>query len=222
MNLGMPKSRHRAFYAAGAVGVLVLGLSVLMLPAKAVGLGIDAFFIAYLVFSFWQARRLTAAFLEKHADEADAPVWLIFGSTAVVIAVSVVSLFQVINSGGGADPLMLAVAGSSVVLGWFVVHSLAAQHYAYEYYSSPEDRANEGKGRRAVVGGLDFPTGKAPDGFSFVYFSYVIGMTAQVADVSITSREMQRRVLIHSIFSFFFNTVILAASVNIAVSLGSG
>jgi uncharacterized membrane protein len=33
---------------------------------------------------------------------------------------------------------------------------------------------------------------------------------------------MQRIVLIHSVFSFFFNTIIIAAAVNITVSLGSG
>ncbi|HTM76017.1 MAG TPA: DUF1345 domain-containing protein, partial [Devosia sp.] len=33
------------------------------------------------------------------------------------------------------------------------------------------------------------------------------------------SREMQRLVLLHGIFSFFFNTVIVAAMVNIVVSL---
>ena len=41
-------------------------------------------------------------------------------------------------------------------------------------------------------------------------------MTAQVADVHVTSNEMQRMVLMHGIFSFFFNTVIVAATVNVA------
>jgi uncharacterized membrane protein len=31
---------------------------------------------------------------------------------------------------------------------------------------------------------------------------------------------MQRLVVVHGIFSFFFNTVIIAATVNLAVSLG--
>ncbi|HTN62878.1 MAG TPA: DUF1345 domain-containing protein, partial [Devosia sp.] len=88
-----------------------------------------------------------------------------------------------------------------------------------EYYAAPKASPGGKKGKAAVVGGLDFPSGDEPGGLSFLYFSYVIGMTAQVADVSITSREMQRLVLLHGIFSFFFNTVIVAAMVNIVVSL---
>jgi uncharacterized membrane protein len=39
---------------------------------------------------------------------------------------------------------------------------------------------------------------------------------ADVADVQIASRFMRYLVLFHSVLSFFFNTVILAMSVNIA------
>jgi uncharacterized membrane protein len=46
-------------------------------------------------------------------------------------------------------------------------------------------------------------------------------MTAQTADTGITTTQMRRIVLVHSIVSFFFNTVIVAAAVNLAVSLGS-
>ena len=46
-------------------------------------------------------------------------------------------------------------------------------------------------------------------------------MTAQTADTGITTSHMRRVVLVHSILAFFFNTVIVAAAVNLAVSLGS-
>jgi uncharacterized membrane protein len=45
-------------------------------------------------------------------------------------------------------------------------------------------------------------------------------MTAQTADTGIASAAMRRAVLLHGIASFFFNTVIVAAAVNVAVSLG--
>ncbi|TIS73631.1 MAG: DUF1345 domain-containing protein, partial [Mesorhizobium sp.] len=41
------------------------------------------------------------------------------------------------------------------------------------------------------------------------------------ADTGITTSRMRQVVLVHSILSFFFNTVIVAAAVNLAVSLGS-
>ena len=70
-----------------------------------------------------------------------------------------------------------------------------------------------------VLEGLDFPGGERPGGFDFLYFSYVLGMTAQVADVPVTSSAMRRRVTIHGVFSFFFNTIIVAATVNVVVAI---
>ena len=58
-----------------------------------------------------------------------------------------------------------------------------------------------------------------PDALSFLYFSFVVAMTAQVSDVTVTSNAMRRLVLLHGIVSFFFNTVIIAVAVNIVVSL---
>jgi uncharacterized membrane protein len=51
-----------------------------------------------------------------------------------------------------------------------------------------------------------------------VYFSFVIGMTAQVSDVGITDKTIRRTVTAHGIISFIFNTALLALMVNIAAS----
>ena len=40
-------------------------------------------------------------------------------------------------------------------------------------------------------------------------------MTSQVSDVQVTSREMRRLTLIHSVLSFGFNMLILALSINV-------
>ncbi|WP_245912186.1 DUF1345 domain-containing protein [Brunnivagina elsteri] len=68
-------------------------------------------------------------------------------------------------------------------------------------------------------GGLDFPDENYPDYWDFLYFSFVIGMTSQVSDVQVKSRWMRRLTLIHGVLSFFFNTTILAMSINIIASL---
>ena len=47
----------------------------------------------------------------------------------------------------------------------------------------------------------------------------VIGMTAQVFDIGVTSGHIRRLVTLHGVFSFFFNTMTLAATVNVAVTL---
>lgn len=200
-----------------AAGVLVALATLLITPAQAVLWGSSTFFSLYLILSLTTFPRASAEFLQKHAEQEDAPPLIIFVVTVAVIAASVVSLFQLVAS-KDAGALELTATAVSVPLGWLTVHCMAAHHYAFEYYADPA-ASDKGKGKRGVAGGLEFPLSKQPDGLGFLYFAYVIGMTAQVADVNVTSREMQRLVLLHGIFSFFFNTVIVAATVNIVVSL---
>ncbi len=204
----MAHRRHLAFYVSIAVGAATAAISAFLVPGWAVSLSGVLFFATYLAMSFRRLPKLTATFLRNHADEEDAPVVAIFLLTAGIVGVCVVSLFQVINSSGTDGVAQLVLSIVSVVLGWFVVHTMATYHYAYEFYEA------EGGG------GLDFPGKAEPDGLAFLYFAYVIGMTAQVADVAITNNKMRRVVLIHSVFAFFFNTVIVAATVNVAVSAG--
>jgi uncharacterized membrane protein len=67
--------------------------------------------------------------------------------------------------------------------------------------------------------GIKFPSDNSPDYMDFAYLSFVIGMTYQVSDNSILSKEIRRLVLIHSIVSFVFNTVIIALTINEILSL---
>ncbi|WP_291393144.1 DUF1345 domain-containing protein [Devosia sp.] len=209
--------RHFAFYAgvvAGAIAGLALAL---VAPAYAIALGANVMFAVYLGLVAIELPALTAQFLMQRPDDADSPVAAIFGVTVVVVIVAVGSLFLTLNDGGAADWLEISVSVVSVLLGWFTVHTMAALHYAHEYYLDAKAGSPE-----AIMGGLAFPGHERPDGYAFLYFSYVIGMTAQVADVAITSGAMRRRVTLHGVFSFLFNTVIVAATVNVVVTVAGG
>lgn len=46
-------------------------------------------------------------------------------------------------------------------------------------------------------------------------------MTAQTADTNVTTTRMRKLVILHSLITFLFNTVIVAAAVNVAVTLGN-
>lgn len=206
--------RHAAFYIGVAVGALACLVCLFLAPAYAVPVGANVMFACYLCLAFLELPVLTAEFLMQRPDDADSPVAAIFGVTVIVVLVAVGSLFLTLNDGNRSDALQIAVSVVSLLLGWFTVHTMAGLHYAHEYYVDDAPGSS-----RAVVGGLDFPGDKEPDGFDFLYFSYVIGMTAQVADVAITSGPMRRRVTIHGVFSFLFNTVIVAATVNVIVAV---
>ncbi|MBD2608034.1 DUF1345 domain-containing protein [Scytonema hofmannii FACHB-248] len=126
----------------------------------------------------------------------------------------------------GISPMLLTLhvllAVTTIIGSWLLVHTVFAQQYARNYYQDHES-SNE-----QIAGGLDFPSDvsrqaplglRQPDFWDFLYFSFVIGMTSQVSDVQTTSRDMRRLALLHGILSFFFNTTILAMSINIIASL---
>jgi uncharacterized membrane protein len=113
------------------------------------------------------------------------------------------------SAAGGAHrrPIELVLATVTIGLSWVFIHTMFALHYAHEFYD------------QSGVPGLAFPGGEQePDYWDFVYFALVIGMTAQVADVGITTREIRLTVAAHGVVSFFFNAALLALTVNIAAS----
>jgi uncharacterized membrane protein len=214
--------RHRGFYlalAASVIAVLAVGLILPFARDLTLDIALAIFNLVYLAMVLPVAtRRLTAAYLRQHADDEDPPAPIIFSVMIATAVLSAVSLFLSMGGGGHGVDLRLGLGMLAVVLGWFAIHTMMAMHYAYEFYGRPE------QGQKALrddgaVGGLEFSGSEAPDGISFLYFSYVVGMTAQTSDTSVSNNAMRRLVTIHGIFSFFYNTVILAAAVNLAVSL---
>ncbi|CAH2572081.1 hypothetical protein PRNO82_01480 [Planktothrix rubescens] len=107
--------------------------------------------------------------------------------------------------------IILAVI--TIIGSWLLVHTIFAIHYAHEYYQDHKTLSN------SPAAGLDFPEDIEPDYWDFLYFAFVIGMTSQVSDVQITSRSLRRLSLFRGILSFFFNTVIVAMSINIIAGL---
>lgn len=212
--------QHRHFpFAAGAVlGVVALLPAFVFAPRLAVVIAADLFFAAYLILTLIRVPNLTASYLKKHAESADEPIGIIFAVTLLTVCVATASLFIILNGKPAVGVFSLVLAGIAVPLGWLTIHMMAALHYARLYWRPETSKDGRGEGNPGK--GLEFPGGSEPDAADFLYFSYVIGMTAQTSDVNITSPQMRRINLIHAIVSFFFNTVIVAAAVNVAVSFG--
>ena len=105
----------------------------------------------------------------------------------------------------------LALGLAAVVLGWFLIHSSFIFRYAHLFYIHDD----AGETRR----GLIFPGTSDPDDYDFAYFSFVIGMTAQVSDVQITDPAVRRMAMLHGLISFAYNTAILALVINLASGL---
>src|SRR6476469_7138676 len=103
----------------------------------------------------------------------------------------------------------------AVICSWMLVHTVFGLRYAHTYYGDPDGPA----GPKSHAGGLQFPVDREPDYMDFAYFSFTIGMTFQVSDVVITSRDFRKLVLVHGMLSFGFNTVILALTLNTVSAL---
>jgi hypothetical protein len=104
----------------------------------------------------------------------------------------------------------MVLAGLTIATCWAFTQVMFALHYAHDYYA---------RVIRGEPGGLAFPGGEAPDYGDFLYFACVIGTSAQTADVGFTCRQMRRTGLVHCVLAFFFNTTLLALTINIASSL---
>jgi uncharacterized membrane protein len=140
---------------------------------------------------------------------------VIIGSIVTMLALFV--QLMAIKSEHGIDrTLSISLSVSTIFLSWQLIHTVFALYYAHEFHS-------EGRGgTRGLGGGLEFPDDRTPDYLDFLYFSFVIGTTAQTSDVDVTSRAMRRVVMLHGILSFFFNTAVIALAVNLAAQLVQG
>jgi len=210
-------TKHKPFFLAilaWAVGFAAAwpGLN-LDLPF-AMTIAADVAFLTYLILTVVRVPYMTKTFLAKHAAADDLPIWVIFGVVVAALATAAVAIFILINADPRPPVIQLCMALAALPLGWFTIHLMAASHYAHLFWQPGPQDEDSGEG-------LEFPGTKEPQGWDFVYFAFVIGMTAQTSDVQITGSHMRRFNLAHAIVSFFFNTVLVAAAVNLAVSLGN-
>jgi len=142
-------------------------------------------------------------------------VVVILGSLFTLLALF--AQLMALKSEHGSDrDISIAVSVATILLSWMLIHTVFALFYAHEFHSEGNDRAG-GHG-----GGLAFPDDSTPDYLDFLYFSFVVGTTAQTSDVAVTSRAMRRVVMLHGVLSFFFNTAVIALAVNIAAQLVQG
>jgi uncharacterized membrane protein len=146
----------------------------------------------------------------RAAGQDEGAIVILFLTVAAALASLLTIVVLLGTAGTGAAPRRsgeLILATITIVLSWAFIHTIFALHYAHEFYAE------------SGVRGLAFPGGEGePDYWDFVYFALVIGMTSQVSDVGITTKEIRRTVAAHGVVSFFFNAALLALTVNIAAS----
>ena len=166
-----------------------------------------AVFCGWVWLTVW---RLDAGATASHANQEEpsrelTDLVLLGAAIASLIAVGVV-LFGAGHASGNAKYVQAGLALFSVFVSWTLVHTVFTLKYARLYYSGQ-------------AGGIDFNESGAPDYADFAYLSFTIGMTFQVSDTSIGSKQIRRTALRHAWLSFPLGAVIIATSINLVSGL---
>ncbi len=168
----------------------------------------------YLLLAWWMIWRSSVDHMRWRARVQDDGAAVVLFLTILAAIASLAAIVMELSGLKSLPPaqqgLHVIWTGATFAVSWLLVHTVFALHYAHVYYTL------RGQQHDAP---LDFPLQDNPVYLDFLYFSVVIGMTSQTADVGIAATRLRRLVMVHGIVAFVFNTTLLALTVNIAAGL---
>ena len=164
-------------------------------------------FLAWIWRPLWplDAERTKALARSEDPGRAAADVLLLVASVVSLLAVGLVLVRSVKESGLSKD-LLVGMCVASVVLAWSVVHTVYTLRYARLYYSGKPQ-------------GVDFNEDAHPCYSDFLYLALTIGMTFQVSDTNLTTKDIRRMAIRHALLSYMFGAIIIAATINLVAGL---
>lgn len=206
---------HARFYIAVLLGLSIFAAArSLALPYRLIAAG-DMFFVAYLALVSFLLGQVSHDLRNRAAVE-DEGIFLVVLVVLTAVSASCGAVVIVLHQSHGQLTLPLVLSLASAPLGWFTLHVVAAFHYANLFYEPVGDPTE------IAPPPLQFPGGQRdPAIWDFLYYSFVVGMTAQVSDVQVAGARMRRATLGHGVVSFFFNTVLIAMAVNAVVAIAA-
>jgi uncharacterized membrane protein len=199
-------ARAAAVGAAAAIVVAIVG------PWWLIPL--TAWDITALVFIIGLCYRLapldaagTAARSQREDPRRSTADLLLLGASLVSLLAVGLVLVRASQQQGLDKGLLVGVSVLSIVLAWGVVHTVYTLRYARLYY-------------RGSPGGVSFNEDDPPVYLDFAYLALTIGMTFQVSDTDLQSKEIRRLALRHALISYVFGALIIATTVNLVAGLG--
>jgi uncharacterized membrane protein len=203
---------HWRLFLSIVIGVIAFSLAPSeWRPVTRMLVGWDIGVITYVTMCIWIFLKCDTDQIRQQSVLQDEGRFAIPLLTVGAAIASIAAIFIELRTTAGSptrDPLLLSLGVVTILLSWTFIHTIFTLHYAHEYYAL----------HRVKTPGLRFPGGQKPGYWDFVYFSFVIGMTAQVSDVLVTSTAMRKIVSAHGMVAFIFNVALLALTVNIAAS----
>jgi len=175
----------------------------------------DVFTLSYVVLSWIVFFTSSIDQMKYKASLEDGGRYFVFFIIVLSSFASMVTVTMLVTSKDTADipqAIYLPVIISGILLSWIMIHTTYVFYYAHLYYD-----LNDATGK--IKGGLEFPNCTNPDYIDFAYFSFIIGMTFQVSDVQISSRNVRHKALAHSLLAFALNTFVVALTINLIAGL---
>ncbi|MGK5740832.1 DUF1345 domain-containing protein [Micromonospora sp. URMC 103] len=196
----------------GLVGIGVgVGFGLLYSPVLAPLAGWDVAAATWLVIVWRKIWPLDAAQTARLAvledpNRAVRDIVLVGAGTASLLAVLMVIGAADMAARGVQRDVFGGAGVFTVLLSWLVVHTVFAARYARIYYTGPD-------------GGVNFHQAEPPCYVDFAYLAFTVGATFQVSDTTLTSMEMRKTVLMHSMLSYLFGAFVIAVTVNLLAGL---
>ncbi len=193
---------------AGMVALIVVGLTIGWPYAPAGGWIVAA--TLYLALTWLLVGPMDAAATEQHAtshgdDDSTPRIAELIVVLASLASLAGVGYLLVAESTQGRDVASAVVGILSVAASWVTVHTAFMLRYARLYF--PEKA-------------IDFHQKDIrPTYADFAYLAFTVGMTYQVSDTDLVTREMRRTVLFQALVSFLLGAIILAMTINLVAGL---
>jgi uncharacterized membrane protein len=173
-------------------------------------IGWDSVALLYVVWAWMTIWHLDASETERRARREDpgrvAADALLLGAALVSLAAVALLLVRAGNSAATTKDVFAGLGIVSVAISWGVVHTVFTVRYARLYYADPR-------------GGVDFNEQDPPRYTDFAYLAFTVGMTFQVSDTDLETKEVRSNVLRHALMSYVFGAVIIATTINLVADL---
>lgn len=131
--------------------------------------------------------------------------------TVIPTLIGVTAAVQIVLYGSNRDyGVPLKILGMwAMLLAWGFLHWGYAQIYANRAQSEPHREL------------FDFPRTPHPGLIDFVYFSYIVGTTFAISDVTVLTTKTRWLVTVHSVLAFFMNALLIGFTFNIILSFST-
>lgn len=132
---------------------------------------------------------------------------LVLSANVIALAAVVLLIVESSRAEGWQKFVYAAIALVAVASSWVMLQTIYTLRYAAAHYGSDPPE------------GIYFNTEDPPQYLDFAYLSFTIGMSYAASDEAVTSTEIRRIALGHSLLSFIFGTGIVATTISLIVGL---